>query len=95
MDYQGIYVFYPFEDLSDISLAYAMSVHKSQGSEYPVVYFIFSRYNLHMLNKNLLYTAVTRARRKLVIIAEREVFYEGLKRTQKKRRTTLTMRLLS
>ncbi len=93
VDYQGIYVFYPFEDLSDISLAYVMSVHKSQGSEYPVVYFILSRYNLHMLNKNLLYTAVTRARRKLVIIAEEEVFYEGLKRTQKKRRTTLTMRL--
>ncbi|MBQ1508679.1 MAG: AAA family ATPase, partial [Erysipelotrichaceae bacterium] len=42
VNYQGIYIFYPFDDVTDISLAYAMSVHKSQGSEYPVVYFILS-----------------------------------------------------
>ncbi len=89
VNYSGTYVFYPYDELSDISLAYAMSVHKAQGSEYRIVYFIFDRNNVHMLNTNLIYTAISRARNKLVIIGRRELFTEGLKKMMKKRNTTL------
>ena len=71
-----------------------MSVHKSQGSEYPVVYFIVSRNNVHMLNKNLIYTAVSRARKKLVILGEEDLLKEGILHAQRRRKTTLTKRLL-
>ena len=44
IDFSGTYVFYGFDDLQDISLAYAMSVHKAQGSEYQIVYFVINNY---------------------------------------------------
>ena len=89
VNYGGVYVFYDFDDLSDISLAYALSVHKAQGSEYPIVYFIFNRSNYHMLNKKLIYTAITRAKKKLVIIGDRGLMSEGLSRLLRKRKTGL------
>ena len=84
VNYSGTYVFYPFEELDDISLAYALSVHKAQGSEYQAVYFIFNRNNYHMLNRNLIYTAISRAKKKLVIIGSQELLKEGLYRQMKK-----------
>jgi len=92
VNYGGVYVFYDLDDLSDISLAYALSVHKSQGSEYPIVYFVFNRNNYHMLNRNLIYTAITRAKKKLVIIGDRGLMAEGLKRSLRKRKTGLLRR---
>ena len=89
VNYSGTYVFYPYEDLSDISLAYALSVHKAQGSEYQIVYFVFNRNNIHMLNKNLIYTAISRAKKKLVIIGTRQLFKEGLIKEMKRRNTGL------
>ena len=89
VNYTGTYVFYQYEELSDIALAYALSVHKSQGSEYQVVYFIFNRGNLHMLNRNLIYTAISRAKKKLVLIGDQLLLKEGLSRQMKKRNTTL------
>ena len=95
VNFQNTYVFYNYEDLEDISLAYAMSVHKAQGSEYPIVYFIISRNNIHMLNRNLIYTAISRAKVKLSIIGEESLFMEGLHRLMKRRNTTLKNRLLN
>jgi exodeoxyribonuclease V alpha subunit len=89
VNYTGTYVFYPYEELSDISLAYAMSVHKAQGSEYQIVYFIFSRNNLHMLNRNLIYTAISRAKKKLVMIGTEDLLMQGLARQMKRRNTGL------
>ncbi|MBR3005669.1 MAG: ATP-binding domain-containing protein, partial [Erysipelotrichaceae bacterium] len=93
VNYSGTYVFYPFEELDDISLAYALSVHKAQGSEYQAVYFIFNRNNYHMLNRNLIYTAISRAKKKLVIIGSQELLKEGLYRQMKRRNTTLKEKL--
>ncbi len=93
IDFSGTYVFYGFDDLQDISLAYAMSVHKAQGSEYQIVYFVINRYNLHMLSKKLIYTAISRARNKLVIIGEQGLLLQGLGRILNKRRTSLLRRL--
>lgn len=94
VDYQGTFLFYNFDELNELSLAYAMSVHKSQGSEYQIVYVILSPRNLHMLNKNLIYTAITRAKKKLFIISKKDVFYEGINKNQKERKTTLKERIL-
>ena len=91
VDYQGISVFYKYDDLDDISLAYALSVHKAQGSEYQNVYFIFDRSQKHMLYKKLIYTAITRAKRKLIIIGDKDIFIEALNKDIKDRKTSLGM----
>lgn len=93
VNYNNVYCFYNYEDLLEISLAYAMSVHKSQGSEYQVVYFVISRNNLHMLNRKLIYTAISRAKVKLTIIGEESVFMQGISNLMKKRNTTLVQKL--
>jgi exodeoxyribonuclease V alpha subunit len=59
------------EQLGDIELAYAISIHKSQGSEYPAVVVALHRAHFVMLRRNLLYTAVTRARRFCCIVGDR------------------------
>ncbi|MBR4122239.1 MAG: ATP-binding domain-containing protein, partial [Erysipelotrichaceae bacterium] len=87
------FVSYPFDDLSPLTLAYALSVHKSQGSEYPYVFLIISRYHQRMLEKKLLYTAVTRAKSRLYILGSRQVFADALKRERPKRNTGLLDRL--
>lgn len=93
VNYNGVYCFYTFEELSEISLAYAMSVHKSQGSEYQIVYFVISRNNLHMLNKKLIYTAISRAKVKLIVIGEESIFMQGISNLMRKRNTTLIDKL--
>lgn len=95
VNYNDVYCFYSYEELNEISLAYAMSVHKSQGSEYQIVYFIISRNNMHMLNKKLIYTAISRAKTKLTIIGEESVFNKGVSSMMRKRNTTLIEKLLN
>ena len=95
VDYQGTIVFYNYDELNELSLAYALSVHKAQGSEYQITYFILSSNNIRMLNKNLIYTAITRAKKKIVIIGDKEILYEGIKKNQKIRNTTLIKRILN
>ncbi|MDY5276790.1 MAG: ATP-binding domain-containing protein, partial [Erysipelotrichaceae bacterium] len=82
-------------DLGDITLAYAMSVHKAQGSEYPYVYFIFDQSQSHMLYKKLIYTAISRARNKLVLIGDKDLFLASANKKLPKRKTSLIMRLKS
>ena len=91
--YGNVDVFYNFNDLSDITLAYALSVHKAQGSEYSYVYFIFDQSQSHMLYKKLIYTAISRARNKLVLIGNKEVFLRAVNKELINRKTTLINRL--
>ncbi len=93
IDFSGTFVFYGFDDLQDISLAYAMSVHKAQGSEYQIVFLVINRYNLQMLSRKLIYTAISRARKKLVIVGDPQLLLQGLSRILKKRKTTILRRL--
>jgi exodeoxyribonuclease V alpha subunit len=65
---EGREVDYDFSELDELSLAYAVSVHKSQGSEYPIIILPLLKQHYMMLQRNLLYTAVTRAKRLAVII---------------------------
>jgi exodeoxyribonuclease V alpha subunit len=66
-------VVYDRASLEDLELAYALTVHKSQGSEYPVVILAVAPGSPQLLSRNLLYTAVTRARQKLLLISSRRV----------------------
>jgi len=63
---------YPVEDLDELQLAYAATVHKSQGSEYPAVVIPVHTQHFVMLQRNLLYTAVTRARKLVVLVGTRK-----------------------
>jgi exodeoxyribonuclease V alpha subunit len=69
---------YEPSDLTELVPAYACTVHKSQGSEYPVVVVVLHRQHHVMLRRNLLYTAVTRARRQVVLLGERRALYTAL-----------------
>jgi exodeoxyribonuclease V alpha subunit len=68
------------EKLQNISLAYAMTTHKTQGSEYPCVVVVLHKSHYNMLNRNLLYTAVTRAKEKVIIIGDRQSIAIALSR---------------
>ncbi|NTU44430.1 MAG: ATP-dependent RecD-like DNA helicase [Chlorobiaceae bacterium] len=68
--YDGRDVPYEFGELDEIALAYAITIHKSQGSEYPAVVIPLSMQHFSLLERNLIYTAVTRARKLVMIIGE-------------------------
>jgi exodeoxyribonuclease V alpha subunit len=72
VEFEGRSTGYEFSDLDELTLAYAMSVHKSQGSEYPVVVLPMLTQHYMMLQRNLLYTAITRAKKMVVIVGTRK-----------------------
>jgi exodeoxyribonuclease V alpha subunit len=81
-------------DLDDLTLAYACTVHKSQGSEYPAVVIPLLTAHFVMLSKNLLYTAVTRGKRLVVLVADPRAVELALSRGRREeRRTRLAERL--
>jgi len=85
---------YEFNELDEISLAYATSIHKSQGSEYPVVVIPLAMQHYMLLERNLLYTGVTRGKQLVVIVAQSKALGMAV-RTQRsqKRLTNLVARL--
>ena len=86
--FDGRAVEYDFGDLDELALAYAASIHKSQGSEYPVVVIPLAMQHYQLLERNLLYTAVTRGRKLVVIIAETKALRMAVKRQESQRRVT-------
>jgi len=68
---------YEIDDLDEIELAYAMTVHKSQGSEYPAVIIIMHPSHYVMLQRNLLYTALTRAQKLAVIVGNNRAIWRA------------------
>jgi len=77
---------YPFTQLDELELAYAVTIHKSQGSEYPAVILPLLPGPKMLMNRNLLYTAITRARECVVLIGHKEVFYDMIDNTNQQRR---------
>lgn len=82
-------VVYDFTELDELTLAYAISVHKSQGSEYPVIVLPISTQHYIMLQRNLLYTAITRARRQVVLVGTKKAIALAVKNNQVEERHTL------
>ena len=88
------YVEYPFKQLDELELAYAVTVHKSQGSEYPAVVIPLLNGPKMLMNRNILYTAVTRAKKCVCIVGTEEVFYGMVENeNEQKRYSTLAKRI--
>lgn len=88
------FVEYPFANLEELELAYAVTIHKSQGSEYPAVVIPLLGGPKMLMNRNLLYTAVTRAKSCVTLVGDPEVFYQMIDNTtEQKRYSSLALRL--
>lgn len=93
--FDGRVVPYLYSELEEISLAYALTIHKSQGSEYPIVVIPITYANKIMMQRNLLYTAITRAKQICVIIGSRRMVELGISKANSyKRKTMLKERLI-
>ncbi len=75
-------------EFGDLALAYAISIHKSQGSEYPVVIIPLLKGHFMMLQRNLLYTAITRGRKKVLIVGEPAAYAMAVRNSESKQRIT-------
>lgn len=82
------YVEYTFKQLEELELAYAVTIHKSQGSEYPAVILPLLGGPRMLLSRNLLYTAVTRARKCVTVVGSEVTFHEMIHNKQEKSRYT-------
>jgi exodeoxyribonuclease V alpha subunit len=78
--FDGRRVNYDFDELNEVVLAYAVTVHKSQGSEYPAVVIPITTQHYILLQRNLIYTAVTRARRLVVLVGTRQALAMAVKK---------------
>jgi len=80
------FVVYNFNQLDELELAYAITIHKSQGSEYPAVVLPLLMGSSFLLNRNLLYTAVTRAKSCVCIVGSAETFQQMIDNENQQRR---------
>ena len=86
---------YERKELDALTLGYAITVHKSQGSEYPAVVLVLTTQHAIMLQRNLLYTAITRARKLLVLIGTEKAVRMALRNVNpEQRHTRLRERLI-
>ena len=79
---------YDKSELDEIDLAYAITIHKSQGSEYPIVVTPISTQHYNLLERNLLYTGVTRGKRMVILIGQKKALYMAVQRVSAKKRIT-------
>ncbi len=86
---------YEYDELDDLELAYALTVHKSQGSEYPAVVLICHTSQWVMLQRNLLYTGLTRAQKKCVIVGNRPAVWTAVRNNRPARRWTRLRELVA
>lgn len=92
INFDGNEIVYQRSEWYKIRLAYAMSIHKSQGSEFPVVILPITSSSHHMLQRNLIYTAITRAKSKLILLGEKSAFAFAVQNTGTTRKTYLLQR---
>lgn len=96
VDFDGILVEYTRERFELLTHAYCISIHKSQGSEYPIVVMPISNMHKAMLSRRLIYTGITRAKKSLVVLGNYETLKKVLaNQNERQRKTTLKMRILS
>ncbi|MFO8113512.1 MAG: ATP-dependent RecD-like DNA helicase [Desulfosalsimonadaceae bacterium] len=88
VDFYGRLVTYTPEDVEELTLGYAITIHKSQGSEYPAIIMPLTTKHYTMLQRNLLYTAVTRARNVVVMVGSRKALSVALRNNRPQQRLT-------
>ena len=84
----GRFADYSFKQLEELELAYAITIHKSQGSEYPAVVIPLLSGPRQLFHRNLLYTAITRARKCVTIVGNDQTFQEMIRNTNEHNRNT-------
>ena len=84
---------YGMEEMEHMELAYATTIHRAMGSEYDIVILPVIRNHMRMLKRNLIYTAVTRAREKVVLVGQKWVLFQAIHKTADKRNTMLGERI--
>jgi exodeoxyribonuclease V alpha subunit len=89
INFEGAQIEYDYSELDEIRPAYAISVHKSQGSEYPAIVLPLLTQHYIMLQRNLIYTAVTRGKRLVVIVGSKKALAMGIKNDRIMKRYTL------
>lgn len=94
VDFEGIMVEYTPDNFNVLTHAYCVSIHKSQGSEYPIVIMPILSEHYIMLQRRLIYTGVTRAKKSLVLLGERDAFEKAIQQQERRiRNTTLELRI--
>ena len=94
INFEGAEVTYPRNEWYKITLAYAMSIHKSQGSEFQVVILPITHSSQRMLQRNLIYTAITRSKSKLILLGQLSAFDQAVKNAGTARKTYLVERFI-
>lgn len=89
VDFDQKQVIYKLSELSQLSLAYAISVHKSQGSEYPAILLPLTTHHFLMLQRNLLYTAITRGKKLVIVIGTKKALQLAINNADTQHRHTL------
>jgi exodeoxyribonuclease V alpha subunit len=96
VNYYGKTISYEFDELDEMTMAYAISIHKSQGSEYPAVIVPLMTQHYVMLQRNLLYTAMTRGKKLVILIGTRKALRIALQNDKPHQRlSNLTARINS
>ncbi|MEO5357431.1 MAG: ATP-dependent RecD-like DNA helicase [Nitrospirae bacterium YQR-1] len=96
INFYGRPVKYDYKELDEVFLAYAISIHKSQGSEYPAIIIPIHSQHFIMLQRNLIYTAVTRGKRLVVLVGTKQALYMSINNDkERKRYSHLKQRLMS
>ena len=88
VDFEGRMVGYDFEAIEALSLAYASTIHRAQGCEYPAVVIPLTLAHARMLGRNLIYTAITRAKRRVVLIGESQALEQAVNSVDRMQRLT-------
>lgn len=86
--YDGNIVSYKKEDVKDLDLSYAITIHKSQGSEFDCVLIPMMPASFMLLNRNLLYTAITRAKKLVILLGEKKILKQMVKNNNESKRLT-------
>ena len=89
VNYDGRYIDYPFENINELDFAYATTIHKSQGSEYQTVIIPMLAAHKILLSRNLLYTAVTRAKKRVMLVGQKKALYMAIQKSGVGRRNTI------
>ncbi len=88
VQFDGRAILYNFDELDNLTLAYAITIHKSQGSEYPAIIMPLVPQHFMMLQRNVLYTAITRGKRLVILVGQSKALHMAIRNTDFARRNT-------
>jgi exodeoxyribonuclease V alpha subunit len=86
---------YNDSNIKELELAFSITIHKSQGSEFPIVIIPVGESNMTFVNINMIYTGITRSKMKVILIGSKEVFYNTIKKEERNRKSRIVEKLSS